>query len=221
MLWSAYLPADLSSLISLCVCVCCSCACLTLCPMNLNARSCGLKFHTMTTWSAAPDASCLSDGANDTDVTAPLCPRKLRSSVGSLAAAALPALGVDRVAADIGHRGEEAVAGVHTRKKVSAPSPQLATYPRRHTVASPLWVSLLVHLTVQVFAAIPATKKALIKKASSSQQLPIRTLHAGSRTPAQQSEFEIEQLKQFLCLVVARSKQPHPIGSLHTRLPKH
>jgi hypothetical protein len=56
--------------------------------MNLNALSCGLKFHTMTTWSAAPDASCLSDGAKLTLVTAPLWPRKLRSNVGSLATAA-------------------------------------------------------------------------------------------------------------------------------------
>lgn len=65
------------------------CACvLTLCPMNLNALSCGLKFQIMTTWSAAPDASCLREGLNDTEVTAPLCPRNERSNVGSLDTAA-------------------------------------------------------------------------------------------------------------------------------------
>jgi len=68
--------------------------------MNLNALSCGLKFHTMTTWSAAPDASCLRDGAKLTLVTAPLWPRKLRSNVGSLATAAEAeaSAGADRAA---------------------------------------------------------------------------------------------------------------------------
>jgi hypothetical protein len=68
--------------------------------MNLNALSCGLKFHTMTTWSAAPDASCLRDGAKLTLVTAPLWPRKLRSNVGSLATAAAEEAsdGADRAA---------------------------------------------------------------------------------------------------------------------------
>lgn len=40
----------------------------TLCPINLNALSCGLKFHNITLLSPDPDASCFNDGLNATDV---------------------------------------------------------------------------------------------------------------------------------------------------------
>lgn len=41
----------------------------TLCPMNLKALSCGLKFHNMTVLSPDPDASCFKDGLKATEVT--------------------------------------------------------------------------------------------------------------------------------------------------------
>jgi hypothetical protein len=55
----------------------------TVCPAKRNARSCGLKFQTITLPSSDPEISCFRLELNATEVTASLWPRKERSSVGS------------------------------------------------------------------------------------------------------------------------------------------
>lgn len=55
----------------------------TLCPAKRYARSCGLKFHTMTQLSSDPETSCFMVGLKTTLVTASLWPLKDLSSVGS------------------------------------------------------------------------------------------------------------------------------------------
>ena len=54
-------------------------------PANRNARRLGLKFHTITLESIPPETSCFMLGLNATEVTSAECPRKERSSVGSMA----------------------------------------------------------------------------------------------------------------------------------------
>lgn len=65
--------------------VLCACACIrdTLWPVKRKARSCGLKFQTMTQLSSDPEMSCFMLGLKHTDVTASRWPRKDRSNVGS------------------------------------------------------------------------------------------------------------------------------------------
>lgn len=55
----------------------------TLWPAKRYARSCGLKFQTMTQLSREPVISCFMFELKQTEVTASLCPRKERSRVGS------------------------------------------------------------------------------------------------------------------------------------------
>lgn len=55
----------------------------TLWPVKRKARSCGLKFQTMTQLSSEPEMSCFMLGLKHTDVTASRWPRNERSSVGS------------------------------------------------------------------------------------------------------------------------------------------
>ena len=52
-------------------------------PVKRNARSAGLKFHTITLLSSEPVMSCFMFGFHTTELTASRWPRKLRSSVGS------------------------------------------------------------------------------------------------------------------------------------------
>lgn len=55
----------------------------TLCPEKRYARMLGLKFHIIRLLSSDDVTSCFMFGLNAHAVTAPLCPRNVRSSVGS------------------------------------------------------------------------------------------------------------------------------------------
>jgi hypothetical protein len=58
-----------------------------LCPTKRKARSDGRNAHTITVWSAPPDASCAlpAPGLKASVLIAPRWPRSVRSSVGSRA----------------------------------------------------------------------------------------------------------------------------------------
>jgi hypothetical protein len=68
------------------VAVCCGVmggAGFALWPAKRKARSCGLKFHTITQESVLPETSCFMFGLKATLVTESLCPRNERSRAGS------------------------------------------------------------------------------------------------------------------------------------------
>ena len=54
-----------------------------MCPEKRYARMLGLKFHIIRLLSSDDVTSCFMFGLNAHAVTAPLCPRNVRSSVGS------------------------------------------------------------------------------------------------------------------------------------------
>ncbi len=54
-----------------------------MCPVKRYARICGLKFQIMSELSFDDVMSCFMFGLNAQHVTASLCPRNVRSRVGS------------------------------------------------------------------------------------------------------------------------------------------